>query len=245
MLEAPIPDEPGAGVVITGDEAHHAARVKRLRPGDPLELMDGLGRVAQARVGSIEKLGKGEGWSVHAVIGSVRLVEPAAIALHVRSGVPKGDRLEQMVDQLGQVGAASWGPMRSARSVVEPRDGKLGRLSRTVRESAKQSGRAWVMRIEPAQSAEEAFHSVGVVIAADREGEPYTPSGTGTMTLLIGPEGGWEAGELASLRTAGVRVASFGAHVMRIETAAVVAAGIVLDRENALRAERTGRCEQV
>jgi 16S rRNA (uracil1498-N3)-methyltransferase len=245
MLDNPLPDEPGSGVIVTGDEAHHAARVKRLEPGDSLELMDGLGRVASARIGSIEKLGKAEGWAVHAEIASIRLDGPLAPSLRVRTGVPKGDRLEQMIDQLGQVGAASWGPLRSARSVVEPRDGKLGRLSRTVRESAKQSGRAWAMRIEPACSAEQAARSDGVVVAADLQGEPYAPSGAASVTLLVGPEGGWEADELASLRGAGVRVVSFGPHVMRIETAAVVAAGIVLDQERGQRAGRNDRCDPI
>jgi 16S rRNA (uracil1498-N3)-methyltransferase len=65
-------------------------------------------------------------------------------------------------------------------------------------------------------------------VIADAGGQPYEPGKEDRVRLLVGPEGGWTEGELADAVEAGARVVRFGRHVMRIETAAVVAAGIIL-----------------
>ena len=54
---------------------------------------------------------------------------------------------EQLIDQLSQLGAASWRPMATRRSAIEPRSGKVTRLERIAGEAAKQCGRAWAMRV--------------------------------------------------------------------------------------------------
>ncbi|MEO1511027.1 MAG: RsmE family RNA methyltransferase [Planctomycetota bacterium] len=238
MLPQPIEDDDRGGTIeILGEEAHHAARVKRLEPGQPLELLDGSGVVARAEVAEIVKLGKKAGWALHArVIEIERLPQPEP-RLTVLSAAPKGPRLETMIDQLSQIGVASWAPLSCTRSVVDPRAGKLDRLSRVTLEAAKQSGRAWAMTVERGASFRDAIGE-GVVIA-DASGKPYQPTGARELTLLVGPEGGWTDAELDQARAAGATVAGFGRHVMRIETAAVVAAGIVLSAEDQLRAKGT------
>lgn len=149
--------------------------------------------------------------------------------LVVRSAVPKGPRLEHMIDQLSQIGVGAWSPLISTRAVVDPRRGKLDRLERVCLEAVKQSGRAWAMRIEASVAARSLPITSGVIVA-DRSGDPLGAVGpTGEdLTLLIGPEGGWTPDELERFRSGGARIVSFGPHVMRIETAAVVAAGVLL-----------------
>ncbi len=237
MLSDPLATDtaPGAAVEITGDEAHHAARVKRLEPGQPLELLDGLGRVARAEVADIVKLGKKAGWALHARIVDLEHRPQPSPRLTVVSAVPKGPRLETMIDQLSQVGVAAWAPLHCTRSVVDPRGGKLDRLSRVTLEAAKQSGRAWAMTVERGTSFKEAV-GPGVIIA-DASGEPYQPTGAADLTLLVGPEGGWTDAEIDQARAAGAVIAGFGRHVMRIETATIAAAGIVLDAEDRRRSK--------
>ncbi|MEO1585324.1 MAG: RsmE family RNA methyltransferase [Planctomycetota bacterium] len=240
MLTDPLPPAPGGTIAVEGEEAHHAARSKRLEPGDRVELLDGQGSVADGEIVEIVKLGKQGGrraggssaWAVRTRIIAVDRRPPTAPALGVLSAVPKGPRLEAMVDQLSQVGAASWSPLASERSVVDPREGKLHRLGRVASESAKQAGRAWTMSIGRAARLADALGS-GIVVA-DASGEAYEPSGASEITLLVGPEGGWAAAELEAAHEAGATVASFGVHTMRIETAAPVAAGIVLEAERGL-----------
>ncbi|MEL6498917.1 MAG: RsmE family RNA methyltransferase [Planctomycetota bacterium] len=235
MLSRPLADDTFAGIImeILGDEAHHAARVKRVEPGQPLELLDGAGAVAQAEVAQIVKLGKKAGWALHARINTVTRYPQPTPRVVVNTAVPKGPRIESMIDQLSQVGVAAWSPLACARSVVDPRAGKLDRMTRVALEAAKQSGRTWAMEILNGLTFPAAI-ARGAVIA-DASGEPYQPTGADDVTLLVGPEGGWTDAELNQARAAGVTIAGFGRHVMRIETAAVVAAGIVLSAEDQLR----------
>lgn len=223
---------PGERVEVVGPEAEHAARVKRLGPGDAVALLDGRGTVAAARVESTGKVGKG-GWRLAAVVESVATAERVRPRVEVWSATPKGGRVDELVDGLSQVGAAAWSPLRAERSVVQPRETKLERLERIAWEAAKQCGRAWVLEIGRERSWEEAIApEVGVrVVLADASGGPYERTGAEGVRVLVGPEGGWTEAELAAARAAGATIARFGPHAMRIETAAVVAVAVVLDVE--------------
>lgn len=221
---------PGEQVVVTGEEAQHAVRVKRVEKGDIVGLFDGAGRIALAHVAGTGKDPRTREWTLALTLDEVRAEPPPAPRLEVWSAVPKGGRLEDMIDGLSQAGVAAWSPLRSARSVVEPTGQKLDRLSRIVVESAKQCGRAWLMEVGEGGDLAAALAAPGVIIA-DAAGAPYRPrAALPAVRVLIGPEGGWTPQELDHARAAGAAVASFGPHVMRIETAAVAAAAIVLDQ---------------
>lgn len=241
-----LPDadpEPGTHLTIAGQEAHHAARVKRMAPGDALELLNGRGLRALGTIQGFDREpGQGRGakpeWVLRVLVTSAEREAPLQPRLRVLAGVPKGPHLEEMIDQLSQVGAAAWSPLVTTRTVVSPRSGKMLKAERIASESAKQCGRAWTMEIgEPVplddaladgrQGAEPATR----VIVADASGGVYEPDGSPDLTLLVGPEGGFAEGELEAARRAAAAVCRFGVHVMRVETAAVVAAGIILDAE--------------
>lgn len=225
-----VPDlsmfSPGAAVVLEGDDAHHLARVKRVEPGAEVLLLDGRGRVATSRVAATRKTGR-DGWFVDVTLGPVELVQPVRPRLDVWACAPKGDRLGAMIDGLSQVGAASWAPLVTARTVVEPGAHKLDRVHRIAVESSKQCGRAWMLEIEEGGDVEAALATDAMVVMADGSGEAYQPAGE-RVRLLVGPEGGWNDGELARARAAGARVCRFGPHVMRVEVAAAAAAARIL-----------------
>lgn len=225
-----FPDQPGEQVVLTGDEAHHAARVKRLVAKDPLELIDGNGRIARATVVDTRKTSR-HGWEIECRIEEVTTAPRVVPYLDVWTAVPKGDRLEQMVDGLSQVGAGGWAPLSCERSVVEPREGKLSRLHRVCDEACKQCGRAWTLQIGKGGTLDDALAERTAVVVADASGAAYSPQGMASIRLVVGPEGGWTPEELEMSRARGAIVASFGPHVLRIETAAVVAAAVVVQVE--------------
>ncbi len=222
---------PAAGqrALVGDDEAAHALRAKRLREGESVELLDGLGGIA---TGTVHLAGGGRRTELHVQVMSVRHSPEPRPVVEVWAATPKGGRVDEMVEGLSEVGAASWTPLHAARSIVEPRPTKLDRLARLAVESAKQCGRPWFLRIERERTFDEAL-SVPPdteLILADASGTPCEPGATpSAVRLLIGPEGGWEAREVEAARSAGARVARFGPHAMRIETAAVVAAAIVID----------------
>ena len=234
-----------SGVIrgIRGEEAHHAVRVKRVAVGEALELLDGQGRIGRAVVESTDR--DRDGWVVHVRIESLRQIPKTLPAIEVWSGVPKGDRVDDLVDALSQAGASAWAPLRCERSVVEPRAGKRERLARRAEEASKQSGRAWLMQMLDGGSVEQALErtppkileapeAAGFVFA-DASGGTYQARGETHIRILIGPEGGWSDRERTLARERGAQIARFGPHAMRIETAALAACAIVMDAESKLR----------
>lgn len=212
-------------IIIEGDEAHHALRVKRLVAGDLLGLVDGKGRRVEAKIAATEKTR--DGWRVVVTPQTVRESPRPTPRLTVLASAPKGDHLASMIDGLAQVGVSAWAPLLSARTVVEPREQKMERLERIAIEALKQSGAAWLMEIRPGVRFADALTRPGLIIA-DASGQPWAGSPPPEATLLIGPEGGWTPEELDKARHAGARVARFGHHTMRTEVASVVASGVLM-----------------
>ncbi len=225
---------PNSGALIVGgDEAHHALRTKRLGVGDSLEVLDGRGRIAHARLAESTHLGRGQ-WAMTLDISDVRELPRPSPAIELLTGIPKGTRLETLIDGASQAGAASWQPLIAHRSVVDPGAGKLERLTRIAAESGKQCGRPWFLEIGAAVHMPEALSPVGEnvsLVIADASGRAYTPTGARRIRVLIGPEGGFEPHEIDDAVNAGATIARFAEHTMRIETAAIVAVGIILDHE--------------
>lgn len=242
MVDVEVP--PAGGVLrIGGDEASHALRVKRLEPGHRLRVLDGAGAVAVARITGTHKGGR-EGLVMETVIEQRDQTPFPGVSpwVDLFSATPKGGRVDEMIDALSQVGAASWSPLETERGVVDPREHKLARLERIARESAKQCGRAWVLRIEGKQSLDTSTRTnrpgeAATVIMADASGEPW-PQAAAALThlqrvrLLIGPEGGWTDAERQQAHAAGARLVRFGPHVMRIEQAAAAACAVVMAGAN-------------
>jgi len=236
VLLDPIPEH---SAVIGGEEAHHALRVKRLGVGDRLELLDGRGTRALSAIRQARKLGK-QGWEIEVAIERTEREPRPRPALHVLTGVPKGERFEMLVDQLSQVGAASWAMLRSQHATVDPSEHRLDRLARIAGEASKQCGRAWSLTIEPERSFDDVLRAHADPAAGSKpharvvahiSGGEYRATGADEITLLIGPQGDWSERELQSARDAGVQIATFGQHVMRVETAAAAAASCILYAE--------------
>lgn len=231
-------------ISLQGPEAEHLAHARRARVGEPIALHDGAGLIATGRIESVTPGGKREGALVRIVIDSASRAEPGT-RVHVFTAVPKGGRIDEMVEQLSQVGAWSWSPHRTARSIVEPRETKLERLERITVESMKQCGRAWRLHIaDSVMLFQDALSTGGgtlpaQLILADASGTAVVDwlmarraAAEGRVQqadirLLIGPEGGWTPEELAAAQANNAAVLSFGPHAMRIETAAVVAAAVL------------------
>jgi len=224
------PPAAGATFTIVGDEAWHAVAVKRVQPGDRVELLDGRGGVAAALVTATDKRKRDA--SVQVRIERVSHADPVSPRVEVWSAVPKADRAGQMIDQLAQTGAALWRPLVADRSVTEV-DHKVERLQRIATEASKQCGRAWHMELgAPATVAEAAkLASASAVVVADAAGAlPAHVPRAARLIVLIGPEGGFTAAETDMLQAGGAVSLRLGPHVLRTETAAVAAVVALLCR---------------
>lgn len=207
-------------------ESHHAARVLRLRVGDAVTLFDGAGRLAQGVAASV-------GRRVAVRLSRVEDVPAPAPAIDVAAAVPKGSRADAMVEQLSQLGANRWIPLRTQRSIVDPRDSKLDRFARAAIESAKQCGRAHVMQISGTMTLAELWrleHDLRLIASPGQQGGGDIAAllrQAQRVLILVGPEGGWAEEELNDAALAGCRPWSLGPHILRIETAAAAAAAVV------------------
>lgn len=243
------PAFPGPGTVITipGEEAHHAIRVKRLEAGDRVCLQDGRGNACDGIIRETLKNKRSGEWEMRVELAALAFEPPPAPGIHVFSGVPKGEGLEQLIDGLSQVGACSWTPLLSIRSVVDPREQKLKRLERVAEEAMKQCGRRHLLRIGEKTQLQEALDSAlraGMpILVAAQDGLPYAPGELplSECIVMVGPEGGWDPRELQIFRDRGARFVALGPHTMRVEVAAVAACAILMHEERSLAARVAGR----
>ncbi len=216
-LLAPAPLTSGA-LTLDGDEAHHGLRVLRLDVGDAVRLADGAGRVAEA---SVTEAGR----SLRLLVGTVENLPGERCAdLSVAVAPPKGDRWTDLVRGLTELGVAAILPLRCARGEREPAN--LDRARRVAGEALKQSRRGWLPRLGPATGIAGLAAGGTRLIIGDPAGGPPRPGRPRPTTLVIGPEGGLTADELAALDAAGAERVRFAGPVLRIETAALAAAAV-------------------
>lgn len=220
---------PGGRVTLEGDEAHHLVRVRRLGPGDQVELFDGRGGALAARVGQI-----GRGTVELTLVGEPLPDRAAPCELTLATAAPKGDRFDWLVEKATELGVTRLVWLRTERSVVDPRSAKLDRLRRAIVEAAKQCGRNRLMRLDgpvpwadllrdPTAPVRLFAHPGGLPASA------WPRAGTDRPAILaVGPEGGFSDREVEAARGAGWQAVDLGRTILRVETAAVVGSALIL-----------------
>ncbi len=219
-------------------QAHHARAVLRLNDGDEVELFDDEGGSATG----VLRFDGPHGAAVRVERLAAKAVNATRQQWSVASAVPKGERADWMVEKLSELGARAFIPLATARSVVHPEGrNKHDRWVRIATESAKQSRRPGVMRIDALTPLAQAVNAVAAGSAPGQSagwclstGDPATPIASAfaghacpSLTLFIGPEGGWTPDELARMTAAGFLQVRLTHTVLRVETAALAAGAIV------------------
>ncbi|KRF15434.1 16S rRNA methyltransferase [Nocardioides sp. Soil797] len=225
----------GSVVEITGDEAHHAVAVRRLRVGEQVVLTDGAGTSAPGVVASTGK-------RVFTVeVTDVRSEDRQRPSVTVVQALPKGDRGELAVEVLTEIGVDVVVPWAASRSVAVWRGDRIARShakwANTAREAAKQSRRSWFPAVAPLASTDEVAEllraaDVAVVLHEDATQALSTiPVGAdATMVVVVGPEGGISDEELATFLAGGAVPVRLGREVLRTSTAGVAAVAALLAR---------------
>jgi 16S rRNA (uracil1498-N3)-methyltransferase len=191
--------------VLPPRESRHAVRALRLGPGDRVVVFD----PREAWSGEIESI---EGEVRVRLLDRLPPMELPRVV--VASAAPKGPRLDWMVEKLGEFGVSEFIPVRFARSATEVGEAKRRRLEKVAEAAAKQSG-APLMRVAPERGVEEVPADALLVIPG--ASEPLPP---GPGLVVVGPEGGLTPEEERRF----ARRHALGRPILRIETAAVVAA---------------------
>lgn len=217
-------------LAVRGDEHRYLARVRRARPGDPVELVDGSGRRAAAVILRITD----EQTTLHAG-------PPEAIAARpplVRALVPliKGDRMDACIEKLVEVGADAIVVWPAARSVARlddaRRDARIARYRAIAQAAARQSGRAQVPEVASAESLAAALAGLpdGQRLVLDPTNDTpldtaLTPGTASDVTVISGPEGGLAPGEFDQLTS--FTPLGLGPRILRAETAPVIAVALI------------------
>ncbi len=224
--------EPEAGCVVSlsGEEREHA-RVRRLRDGDQVVLLNGRGAFATGIL--VENR---SGVAVHAVRYGVG--EPH-LWVHVALAAAEPSRVEWAIEKGTECGAASFSLFAASRSQpahVRALSERTRRLSKIASEAMKQCGRSVVPEIRGVFPLEAILERPAGPLVALIPNQPRLrdwPGDEPTLTLLVGPEGGFSPEELEAMDSAGALLVGLGPRVLRLETAVVAALSILVDGDAA------------
>jgi 16S rRNA (uracil1498-N3)-methyltransferase len=229
----PFPLHPGATVELAADAAHHALKVLRVAAGDTAVLFDGRGGQWRA---TLNPAGKG----LRATLEEFDDADcESPLALTLVQGLPSGDKMDLVVQKAVEMGVRRIQPVAAKRSVVKLSGERAERRVEHWRNIAiaacEQSGRNRVPAVAPIldlpqylgiAAQENALRFVCAPGVAVRLRE--LPAPAGPVSLLVGPEGGLEEGELLAARAAGFRAVALGPRVLRTETAGLGAVAAMM-----------------
>ncbi len=218
----------GDQAVITGDEARHLMRVLRLKPGCRVELFDGRGTVFRAVINALSAEGV-----------SFSLLERCcedhgdAARIILGLGMLKGKKMDLVIQKATELGVHAVFPVET--SFCEKRRNQrlpLSRWQRIVIEACKQCRRSVLMEISPLVDFSDfiglSFNKK--LLFAEQERKKTLAdidfTGSETVALLVGPEGGFSEKEVTAAGRAGFCSVSLGENILRAETAALTAIAV-------------------
>lgn len=219
---------PGARFSLPPGPARHAARALRLGVGDAITLFNGRGGEYAAR---IERVHKDE---VSVSVGPFNDAErESQLRVMLVQGISSGERMDYTLQKAVELGVAAIQPIAARRSVVklagERADKRVAHWQGVVASACEQCGRNQVPKVSPPLSLAHWLGQHGgsgrllflSPLAKARLAD--LPAPTGVDCLVAGPEGGFEADEIAALEAAGALAVRLGPRILRTETAALAA----------------------
>lgn len=212
---------------VVAGQAHHLLHVLRLQSGDLLTLFDGRGAEYAAQIRAINKTG------ATLTVGERRDVSrESPLTVVLAQGVSSGERMDYTVQKCVELGVAAIQPLITQRSVVrlagERADKRVAHWQTVAAAACEQCGRNHLPVIHPVQALTTWFATpaAGARFLLSPKGSTRLREHTrpeGTITLLVGPESGWDEVEAAAAERAGFVPLALGPRVLRTETAAVAA----------------------
>lgn len=222
-------------ITICGDDAHHISKVLRLKEDDEIIVCDKSGTDYHCAIKSITS-SEVCVWILKKEISSAEA--PVNITLY--QGVPKGDKLETVIQKCVELGAVRVVPVAMKRSVAVIKDAKKKqeRMQKIANEAAKQCGRARLAEVSQVMSFKEAIADCE---NADLKLLPYEAEVDGKLksclqenknakniAVFIGPEGGFDESEITLAKENGFITVTLGPRIMRTETAPLACISAVM-----------------
>lgn len=215
---------------VTGNLFCHMARVLRLKIGTRVILSDGIGR---RHVGIIEVIGK-ESISIQLEESSSEPARPVGPLITLYQGLPKGSKMEFILQKSTELGADAIVPFAAGRSVIrlpkERESERMERWQKVVREAARQSNRTTIPHLVPVLNLTDllatANQSVKLLLWEEEKSNRLKSVLSSlplpeTVAVMVGPEGGMSAEEAAAATASGFIPVTLGTRILRTETAGI------------------------
>lgn len=219
---------PEGHFTLNEEQSRHIARSLRMRAGDMLMLCAGDGKDYGCMIDSIDS-----GIVAMSVCYEQASGSEPTVSVTLYQGVPKGDKLEDVIQKCTELGITAVKPVLTHRSVSRP-DAKSAlkkqaRYQKIALEAAQQSGRGIVpeiLEMSPLKAAVEQDSSELKIIFYEGGGEPLKKlidKNVKSVSIYIGPEGGFEKSEVELIQSNGGVAATLGKRILRTQTAPVAA----------------------
>lgn len=225
-------------IVLIGENFHHLKNVLRLKVGDSIVVCDGNQNDFISIIQSINK----ENVKLNIIKSEINNREPN-LDLVLYQSVPKSDKMDFIVQKAVELGVKRIVPFISERTIVKLKtnkdaEKKVDRWQKIATEAAKQSQRGIIPYIDQIVPLKTALLDS---LNSDISILPYEKNNTGnfrsiftkseykSISVLIGPEGGFELNEIQSASDIGIKIISLGPRILRTETAGVVCSAILLN----------------
>lgn len=230
-----VTEKPDDGrVTLSGENAHHISKVLRMVQGDEIVLCDGASMEYDCVIAEITR----EHVVCHVVRQGLSAAEPRVVTT-LYMALPKGDKMDLIVQKSVELGVHTIVPYLAQNCVSRPKDPekKVRRWQKIADEAAKQSGRGILTKVLPVISIEEAM---ACAAQADLALFPYENEEERmlrdvlehnegkTISVLIGPEGGFLPEEAMLAAQSGLVSVSLGRRILRCETAPIVTLAAIL-----------------
>lgn len=219
-------------VAFPPPQAHQLREVLRLRPGDRVVALDNSGWEHE-----VELLELGKSAATGAILDKRLCPSEPEIKIALFQALLKNDRFEFVLQKGTELGVSAFVPLLSERYVArEPNLARYDRWQRIIAEAAEQSQRGRLPALEPPRPFAEACRQASSLALIPWEGERTLSlhqalegsTKPEAVSLFIGPEGGFTAGEIEMARACGLVPVSLGRRILRAETAALAAISAVL-----------------
>jgi 16S rRNA (uracil1498-N3)-methyltransferase len=223
---------------LAGEEAHHAARVLRLREGDEVALFDGMGREWTGRIARLDR----GGVTVDRLTAATPVPEPG-VPFVLAQAVLKGDAMDDAIRDATMMGAAGVQPLITAHTAVKPalaaRPATTERWRRVALASAKQCRRATLPEVGDARPFRAWLDADDGAALKLMFVEPTAGIGARSLRtfvgspapdrvrLLVGPEGGWAQDEVEAATARGWIPVTLGTLTLRADAVPIAAIAIV------------------
>ena len=222
--------------IIEGEDVKHISKVLRCRIGEELEVCDNNNNEYICEITNIDK-----NQVELNILEKVDIQRESDLKIKVYQGLPKGPKMEMILQKLTEVGVDEIILVQTKRTVVKvddkKEDKKLERWERIIYEAAKQSKRGKLPTLRGVLTFKEALADMK---ENDFNIAPYENEKTKSIKqaikgvninnigIFVGPEGGFEETEIEAIEDIGGQSVSLGPRILRTETASLVASSIVL-----------------